>query len=489
MFRDVISLMSSRTRKETMLGLSIAYIMVQLSSLPVALSLPTLSKYFNVSIEDTAWVVIIYLLTLGGLVMVSARLGDRYGHNKIFFIGIVISTIGAVLITLSQELWQIVLFRGMTGIGSALILGNSNAILAANFSPEERGRAFAIPIISARFGTLVGLAAFSLFLNYLDWRYVFLFFVPLGVLSLLVTYPMLRHTSRPANVERGGSIDWTGAVLLLTAAVVLVLSGTHLHGGEDSFVSSDGLEYHLPMHGLFLILVLAFVVMEIKVRNPLVPMRHFRHVSFSTSLGSNASFHGSMLAVMTLVPILIERGYGLPPVYVFLVLLPNQSIGLFMPLIAGWIWDKYQPRLLRPAMMVMIASGFLLLWLFTEIAPVWAIPILLLPISIGSNTFNSMNNAAIMNSLPLEDRGVASGMLETSRELGHALGAIGAASALALALPAGIELLSGDLAQIHFVKGFEVSSLVVVYTVLVGAVLAYFHKSPAKKSRTGKATG
>ena len=106
----------------------------------------------------------------------------------------------------------------------------------------------------------------------------------------------------------------------------------------------------------------------------------------------------------------------------------------------------------------------------------------MLPIAVGTNMFNPVNNATIMNSLALEHRGVASGMLETTRELGHALGATAAAGALALALPASIEALSAISARSYFLAGFRVSSLMVVMVLLVGASLALFQ--PATSSRT-----
>ena len=134
---DMRQLLSTPIRKEALLGLAGAYMLVQLSSLPIALSLPTLAEYFDTNIEDTAWVVIVYLLVLGSLVLPAARLGDRLGHNRVFFTGIIISTIGAIFLTFAQDLWQIVVWRGISGLGSALIMGNSNAILAANFFPNE----------------------------------------------------------------------------------------------------------------------------------------------------------------------------------------------------------------------------------------------------------------------------------------------------------------------------------------------------------------
>ena len=468
--------MASRERRDVLVALTSAYMLVQLSSLPVALSLPTLSDHFGTSIEDAAWIVIVYLLMLGSLVLLGARLGDRFGHARIFFIGIVATTIGSGLIALSQELWHIIVWRALTGLGSALVMGNANAILASTFGPEERGRAFAVPIIGSRFGTLVGLAIFGLFLHFFTWRLVFVTFLPIGILATVAAVPLLRQPRQPRSEEDAGPIDWFGAVLLVGTAVVLILSGTHLHGGDESFTSTQGLGYHLPMNGLFIVLLIAFVLVERRVRYPVIPLVHFKQREFSLSLGSNVTYHFSMLATMTLVPILVEEGFGRSPLYVTVVLLPSQTLGLFMPMLAGWIFDKYQPRLLRPGAMMFIAGGFLLLGLSAPHVSFWFIPLLMLPISIGTNMFNPINNATVMNSLPVEHRGVASGMLETTREMGHALGATAAATTLAFTLPAAIDLLSGEAARPFFVEGFRVASLMVVITLLVGGILAYFHK-------------
>ena len=265
-------LLVSRKRREVLLALTAAYMLVQLSSLPVALSLPTLADHFDTGIDKAAWIVIIYLLMLGSFVLLAARLGDRYGHVRLFFIGIVASTIGSALISISQELWQIVLWRGLTGLGSALIMGNANAILAATFPPEERGRAFAIPIMGARFGTLTGLVAFGLILEFFDWRLIYVSFLPLGALAGVASLPMLRHRREPRSADASGPIDWLGGILLVAAAIVLILSGSHLHGGEESFVSADGIRYHLPMHILFLILLAVFLLVEHRVRNPVIAL-------------------------------------------------------------------------------------------------------------------------------------------------------------------------------------------------------------------------
>lgn len=469
-------LVATRQRREVLTALTVAYMLVQLSSLPVALSLPTIAEHFEVGIDDATWIVIVYLMVLGSLVLLAARLGDLYGHVRMFFLGIVVATLGAGLLTVAGELWHLVIIRGVAGVGSAMIMGNANAILAVTFPPSERGRAFAIPTIGARIGTLMGLVVFGAFLHFIGWRPVFGIFVPLGVLAMVVSVPILRHPLPSDLAAEGRSIDWTGAVLLVVTVGMFMLAGAHLHGGEESFVSSDGLLYHVPMYLLTVLMLGVFVLVERRISSPIVDMQHLRNPAFTFSLGTNVTFHASMLGTMTLVPILVEEGFGMSPIWVIVALLPSQALGLFMPLIAGWIYDRYHPKFLRLWLLLLIAAGFFVLSLSGRGLSFWTLPLLMLPISIGSNMFNPVNNATIMNSLPLEHRGMASGMLETTRELGHALGATAAAAVLTLALPTGIGLVSQASAQAYFSEGFRLATLAVVGVLLFGAVLAYFQQ-------------
>ena len=155
----------------------------------------------------------------------------------------------------------------------------------------------------------------------------------------------------------------------MATAMVLIASGSHLHGGEDSFFSDDGLTYHLPMHVAFIVLLAVFVLVELRVTNPVVDMKHFRQTHFSTALVSNVTYHFSMLATMTLIPIVVEEGFGMSPLWVTVVLVPSQSLGIFMPMVAGWVFDRYQPRLLRPGTMALIAGGFLMVGLLVPHMP------------------------------------------------------------------------------------------------------------------------
>ena len=161
------------------------------------------------------------------------------------------------------------------------------------------------------------------------------------------------------------------------------------------------------MHALSLLLLGAFIVVERRVANPVVNIGHFKDWNFSLSLLSNVIFHGSMLGTLTLVPILVEEGFDKSPIFVTYVLVPMQSLGLFLPAIAGWVYDRYRPRYLRMWSLILIAGGFMLLSMAAPSVSFWWLPLFMLPIAIGTNTFNPINNAHVINSLSLEHRGMA----------------------------------------------------------------------------------
>lgn len=469
---------TDRQRRETLIGLASTQMLVQLSSMPIAMAIPSIARHFEVEVSQAAWMVIIRLLMLGSTVFLAARLGEKYGHVRVYFIGAIIMCVASVLSASALSLNQLILWSGFVGIGGALITANSNAILAMVFGAEERGRAFSVPIVSARIGTLIGLVLFGLFLQYLSWRLVFLTSLPIGLLALKNSWPLLKYQAQQiAENARGININYVGAVLMVVTLGTFILSGLHIHGGAESFTSSDAIGYHLPMHLLFLCLLGLFIVVQSRSSEPFVDFRYFKRKYFSMALYSNTTFHLSMLAVTTLIPIVVENGLGQPPIVVTLVLLPNQILGLFLPSLAGWVYDRYNPRWLRPGSLISIGLGFLLVGFFAGNVPVWGIPLLMLPTYIGSNLFNSANNALVMNTLP-EDRSFASGMLETTRQMGHTIGATIGATILGLALPVTIEFLTTGEAQAVYREGFRFAALAVVWIMFSGGLMAIFQKVP-----------
>lgn len=472
---------TSRERRETMIGLASSQMLVQLSSMPIAMTIPSVARDFDIEVSKAAWMVIVRLLMLGSTVFLSARLGEKYGHARVYFIGIIVLSVASVLAATSFDFNQLILWSGLVGVGGALITANSNAILAMVFDDKERGRAFSVPVVSARMGSLLGLVVFGIFLQFLNWRFVFLTSLPVGLLAVKNSYPLLKYqAAQLTESARNISINYVGAILMVVTLGTFVLSGLHIHGGEETFTSEEAISYHVPMHILFLSLLALFIVVQHRTKEPFLDFRYFKYKYFSTALYTNTTFHLSMLAVVTLIPIVVENGLGKAPIFVTLVLLPNQILGLFLPTFAGWWYDRYNPRWLRPGALMGIALGFLLVGAFASTVSWWGIPLLLIPTYIGSNLFNTANNAVVMNTLP-ESRTFASGMLETTRQMGHTIGTTISATVLGLALPFAIDLLPVAESQLAYRDGFRFSALAVVLIMMSGSFVAAFQRSSAQR--------
>ncbi|HZA24883.1 MAG TPA: MFS transporter, partial [Dehalococcoidia bacterium] len=187
---------TNQQRRETLIALASTQMLVQLSSQPIAMTIPSVGRQFDVEVSQAAWIVIVRLLMLGGTVFLAARLGEKYGHVRVYFIGAILMSVASVLSATALSLNQLILWSGVVGIGGALITANSNAILAMVFGTQERGRAFSVPVVSARFGALIGLALFGIFLQYFSWRLVFLMSLPIGLLAIKNSYPLLKYRAQ-----------------------------------------------------------------------------------------------------------------------------------------------------------------------------------------------------------------------------------------------------------------------------------------------------
>jgi MFS family permease len=470
---------SSKQRRDTLFALAFGNLLVQATFIPITLTIPSVANYFGVDVDDAAWSVIARLLVLGSTVFLAARLGERYGHIQTFYVGLVAMTLANLLSVSAQSLLELILWSGAGGFGGALITANGNAMLAMVFGPEERGRAFAVPVTASRFGTLIGLGLYGAFLYFFNWRLVFVSAVAIGVLAIWFSYPMLKYRYQQSVAEsRQVRINYTSALVLVAALAVFILSGSHLHAGTESFTSPQAIGYHIPMHLLFLALAGLFVLLQMRSAQPFLDFRYFKRKYFSMALFSNTTFHLSMLTVFTLVPIVVEDGLGYSPIAVSLVLLSHQSFGLWVPPIAGLLYDRYKPRWLGTGSLLLVALGVGLLAIFAAQVPIWGLPLLLLPASVGTALFISPYNALVMNTLP-ENRSFASGMLETTRQMGHTVGTTIAAMVLGLSLPATIEFLAATDAQPYYQQGFRTAALIVVWIVLTGRIVALFQKVPA----------
>ncbi|MBI2942194.1 MAG: MFS transporter [Chloroflexi bacterium] len=427
---------------------------------PISMALPTIAVQLQVDVGAAGWVMTSYLLVLTAMVLVSGRLGDAYGHERVFRAGVVAFAVGSVSVGLAPNLPAIIAGRVVQGLGSALMNGTSPAILT-NATPEaERGRAFAVALMAAPIGALAGIALGTVALTLADWRLIFLAAASLALLVLLFT--ALVQTDTPP--QQRARPDLAGAVIWALALTSLMLALSHLHEGDASFAAD--VAYHVVTQSATVALFVLLVVVERRLRNPLITFSHLRNAVLTTALGANMVMHMTMMGLMFLMPFLIERAWSLDTGYTAGFLFVSQAVNTVATLAGGRLYDRHRSPLLAPAYLTALAAGFLAFGVFSTHLRYWLLFPLIVVMSAASGAFMPTITTTIMGAVSVPVRGFAAGASETSRQLGHTLAV--AIIVAVIALPGEATVVSDAGA---FLEGFSRACLVLAVISLGGAAL------------------
>ncbi len=415
------------------------------------------------------WMILGYLVVSSVLIVSLGRLGDIYGRVKIYNLGFVIYTVASLLLAIDWMTGQagamyLVVFRIFQGVGGACLLANAAAIITDAFPTNQRGMALGINNIVGVSGMFVGLVLGGL-LAPIDWRLVFLISVPVGLFGTVWAYLKLEERSKP----RHASIDWGGNVtfaLGLVLAMVAVTYGIRPYGGSPTGWESP--RVLILLAGSITSLV-AFAVIERRVAEPMfrLPLFRIRAFTFGTLSTFLAAVSRGGLMFMLIIWLqgiwLPLHGYGFTetPLWAGIYMLPL-TIGLLVAgPISGVLSDRYGARPFATGGMLVAALSFaLLMTLPIDFAyPVFAAILLLLGASMGM--FASPNRAAVMNSLPPQDRGAGGGMNQTFQNSAQVLSVgifftlliAGLSASLPHALSSGLEAHGVSHAAAHHAAG------------------------------------
>lgn len=402
-------------RRNSLLAVALGNFMVQMAMMPVSNVLPTVASEFGVELGVVSWVLSAYLLMLTGWLLAAGRLGDQLGHRRVYLVGIAVYTAAGVACGLAQHPLQLVVLRGVQGLGGALMLGNALAIVVRSFPAAQHGRAIGVAMMAASLGSTVGVVIGTAAVQYLSWRWLFFALLPLGLLALLAARSAAGVTAPP----RARPVDWLGGLLLFLTLTAFSLSLTHLHGGEESF--EEGWPYHTTMQIVALALLAAFVAVERRVAEPMVLFHYFRYGRFTFPLIAHGVLHMVMMGTIFVAPFVVERGLLLVPAYTAAFLVAKQLFTVGMAPVSGWLYDRTHSPWIAPLAMTGIAVGLFLLGINAAHLDFFTLVVIGVPLSGFVGLFMTANNTAIMTALPTELKGFASGMLETARQMGHGL--------------------------------------------------------------------
>ena len=413
---------------------TLGVVMVTINQSILLISLPDMFRGIRLNpltpsnVSYFLWVLMGFLLVTAVLVVSLGRVGDIYGRARMFNLGFALFTFFSVLLSATfltgtaGALWIIVM-RVFQGVGGAFLFANSTAILTDNFPASERGRALGINGVGAVSGSFLGLILGGL-LGPVQWRLVFLVSVPFGLIGTVWGYRSLRDH----GVRVRARIDWTGNALFAIGLVSLLIGivysllpyGGHPTGWTNPWVLAG------VIGGIAVLVVFAWY--ETRAAEPMFNLRLFRIRAFRA--GNVAGLMTSLArGGMQLMLVIWLQGIWLPqhgydfsqtPLWAGIYMIPL-TLGLFIGPYAGVLSDRYGARGLSVAGLFMSAGAFLLLeTLPMNFSYVW-FALLILLFALGVGLFFSPNQAAVMNSLPADQRGAGAGLSMTFFNAGTVL--------------------------------------------------------------------
>ncbi|MFN6552763.1 MFS transporter [Mycolicibacterium septicum] len=415
----------------TTLGILLASINASI----VLISLPAIFRGIGLNplapgnVSYLLWMLMGYLVVTAVLVVPFGRLGDMYGRVRIYNLGFVVFTLAAIALSFDPfqlgggAVWLIG-WRVVQGVGGAMLMASSSAILTDAFPANQRGMALGTNMVAAVAGSFLGLLIGG-FLSEWHWKAVFWVGVPIGIIGTIWSYRSLKEL----GVRTAGRLDWAGTLtfgLGLTVLLIGITYGIQPYGDSTTGWTSP---WVLGSIAVGLLLLVAFCVVELKVSSPMVDIRLFKSAAFG--MGNLAGLMSSVgRGGLQFMLIIWLQGIWLPlhgysfestPLWAGIYLLPVTVGFLVAAPIAGSLSDRIGARPLTVGGMLLMAATFVALLMIPVNFDYWVFAILVFLNGLGGGIFTAPNTAAIMSSVPADQRGAASGVRSTFFNAGNSL--------------------------------------------------------------------
>ena len=391
---------------------SIALFMTTLDNLVVTTALPTMQRDLHASISGLEWTVNAYTLTFAVLLMLGAAVGDRLGRKRVFLAGLGIFTLGSAAAAMSPSIEWLIGARALQGVGGAIVTPLTLTILSDAVPAERRGLALGlwggVSGLGVALGPLVGGAV----VQGLSWQWIFWLNVPIGLAAIPLGLSRLRESHGPA-----ARLDVTGVGLVTASALGLVWG----------LVRANSRGWTSPEIAISLVagvvLLVAFVAWERRVREPMLPMRFFRNRAFAAANAASLLMFFGMFGSIFLLTQYLQNVQGNSPLHAGLRMLPWTGMPMIVAPIAGALTDRIGARPLITAGLVLQATA--LAWLAAITAPDVAYVELVPPFAIagvGMALFFAPVATVVLGSVSPGEAGKASGANNAIRELGGVFG-------------------------------------------------------------------
>ena len=401
--------------------LCMGFFMVLLDITIVNIAIPNMIDSIKASLDQVLWVLNAYTLVYAVLLISAGRLGDRYGQRTLFAVGLAIFTLASALCGLAQDPNQLIGARVLQGVGGALLTPQTLAILTSIFPADRRGAAFGVWGGIAGLATIAGPVLGGLIVTNLDWRWVFYVNVPIGIAAFVLTF-MVVPDLRPG---RGASFEPVGVLLVsagLLAITFALIEGQRYEWGTVRTISDVPITIpEIVVAGV--VLLVAFFVWDSFRPSPLVPISLFKERNFSLMNWVAATVNFGMVGLFLPITIYLQSALGFSALKAGLTMMPMSLVSMPIAPIAGRLADRIGGKYVLLFGLSMFAAGMGWIDLRADVDSTWVtfLPGLLVAgVGVGC-TFAPMVTVAMRNIQP-RMAGAASGVMNTTRQVGGAIG-------------------------------------------------------------------
>jgi EmrB/QacA subfamily drug resistance transporter len=450
-------------------SLSLSMLLSSLGTSIANVGLPTLAQAFNASFQEVQWIVLAYLLAITTLIVSVGRLGDLTGRRRLLLAGIFLFTIASVLCGAAPALWLLVAARAAQGLGAAIMMALTMAFVGDTVPKARTGSAMGLLGTMSALGTALGPSLGGVLIAGMSWRAIFLVNVPLGTLTFLLAHRYLPADRRGAKTDRAG-FDSVGTLLLALTLAAYALAMTI---GRGSFGPLNTALLLAAGFGAGL-----FVLAEARAASPLIRLATFRDPVLSASLTMSALVATVLMATLVVGPFYLSGALGLDAALVGLVLSVGPFAAALTGVPAGRIVDRFGASGMTIAGLIAIMAGSLGLSMMQARFGIAGYIAPSVVVTAGYALFQAANNTGVMTDVRPDRRGVISGMLNLSRNLGLITGASAMGAVFAFA-SATVDITTARPEAVA--TGMRITFSVAVFLIVIALAIALGSFALAKR--------
>ncbi|MEJ3403674.1 DHA2 family efflux MFS transporter permease subunit [Rathayibacter sp. YIM 133350] len=477
-------------------ALVIGFFMILVDSTIVSIANPTILRELHTDITATLWVTSAYLLAYAVPLLITGRLGDRFGPKRIYLIGLVIFTLASLWCGLSGDTGTLIAARTVQGLGAALMTPQTMSVITRIFPPNKRGAAMGLWGAVAGIATLVGPILGGVLVDSLGWEWIFFVNVPVGIVAFVLAWRLV-----PTLTTHAHRFDWLG-VALSAIGMFLVIFGIQEGSSYDwGTIAGPISVWSLIIAGV--VVLVAFVLWQRFNRNePLLPLDLFKERNFALSNVAITLVGLSIVSMPLPLAFYFQVARGLEPTQAALLMAPSAVVSGFMAPVIGRLTDKVDPKWIAFGGFVIISAS--LIWMSSIITPDIPLWILLIPsatLGLGMSGIWAPLASNATRNLPPQKAGAGSGVYNLTRQVGSVFGSAAITALINARLTAELPGFSTQAAEQSgggslpaqvaggFTTAMSQSLWLPIAGFALGAIVVLFFAKPKQTVSWGKAPG